>query len=151
MQINSNNGFKPIKIALSIAAGSFLLYGDANNSSDIETVLSDFAAQEYISSIEDKSDMALFSRIRFNNLYESWRRETMFLSSADAIMSNANFQEIVSMGKDAVPYILDRIDKEPSSLVWALNVIFSSKISQNPRITVSEACKLWIKKLNYRR
>lgn len=71
----------------------------------------------------------------------------MFLSSAQAIITNPNFQAIVNMGKIAVPYIVDEINNNPSTLVWALNIIFDRKITDRPGTTVEEACKLWVKKL----
>lgn len=64
-----------------------------------------------------------------------------------AIVNQDDFKGIVSMGYDAVPFILEVIDSKPSTLVWALNVIFNHKISDNPQTTVSKACKLWIKAL----
>lgn len=70
-----------------------------------------------------------------------------FLSSAKAIIELDDFQSIVAMGSDAVPFIVDAIDKEPSPLVWALNFIFKAKISNNPNTTITEACKLWVKRL----
>ena len=51
------------------------------------------------------------------------------------------------MGYDAVPFIIDAIDKNPSPLVWALNFIYNAKISNNPNTTITQACKLWVKKL----
>ena len=51
------------------------------------------------------------------------------------------------MGYSAVPFIIEEIEKEPSNLVWALNLIYNQKISKNPNITIKDACKLWIKAL----
>ena len=71
----------------------------------------------------------------------------MFSSSASEIISDPAFQGILDMGMAAVPYIVDTIEKEPSTLVWALNKIYGGKISNNPNTTVKEACKLWVKRL----
>ena len=54
---------------------------------------------------------------------------------------------VVSMGQYAVPFIKDELIRKPSTLVWALNYIYGYKISSNPHLTISEACKLWIKKI----
>lgn len=35
----------------------------------------------------------------------------------------------------------------PSTLVWALNLIYNRKITDLPNITISEACNLWVKEL----
>lgn len=151
MQIVKNNKFSPIKLAVGLTAGSLLLYGDIDKSSMFDTVLSDSRAQEYITSVDDFSDNSLFLRERFNVLYDRWYKDTEFLSSVGSIINHPAFNAIVGMGKDAVPYILDKIDKEPSPLVWALNLIFKSKVSNDSRLTVSDACKLWVKRLNYRK
>lgn len=151
MQIVTNNKFSPIKLAAGLTAGSLLLYGDLDKSSMFDTMLSDSRAQEYITAVDDLSDSSLFLRERFNILYNQWYKDTVFMSSVGSIVNHPAFNAIVSMGKDAVPYILDKIDNEPSPLVWALNLIFKSKISKDPRLTVSEACKLWVKRLNFRK
>lgn len=86
-------------------------------------------------------------KMRFDVLYSSWKQQTAVLSSAKAMVNQKDFQAIVAMGYDAVPFIVNTIDKEPSPLVWALNFIFNAKISNNPNTTITEACKLWVKKL----
>ena len=151
MQIVAKNKFSPIKLAVGLTAGSLLFYGDFDKSSMFDTMLSDSRAQAYITAVDDFSDNNLFLRDRFNVLYNQWYKDTEFLSSVDPIVNHPAFNAIVRMGKDAVPYILDKIDKEPSPLVWTLNLIFKSKISNDSRLTVSEACRLWVKRLNYRR
>lgn len=51
------------------------------------------------------------------------------------------------MGKVAVPFIIEEISANPSTLVWALNFIFEKKISNNPKTTIPQACKLWVNQL----
>ena len=51
------------------------------------------------------------------------------------------------MGPKIVPFILDELDKGPSNIVWALNMIYKKKITNKPNVTIAEACKLWIKAL----
>jgi hypothetical protein len=84
---------------------------------------------------------------KFYNYLSEWENATMFFSNSDQIISEENFKNIVDMGTDAVPLIIDEIDKNPSTLVWALNLIYGEKISDNPHTTIPEACKLWVKKL----
>jgi hypothetical protein len=60
-------------------------------------------------------------------------------------MEHPSFIEIVNMGGNAVPFILQEIDEKPSNLVWALNKIFHKKIGEN--CNIREACELWIKEL----
>ena len=77
----------------------------------------------------------------------NWEKKTLFLSSTKAIIENADFQAIVAMGYSAVPFIIEEIDNKPSTLVWALNLIYNRKVTDNPNITIPEACKLWVKEL----
>lgn len=81
----------------------------------------------------------------FERLLNDWQHDTRFLSSTKAITTHPSFARIVSMGGNAVPYILEEIERKPSNLVWALNAIFHKKIGQDT--TVTEACKLWIAEL----
>ena len=69
------------------------------------------------------------------------------LSSVIDIIEQSDFKAIIAMGYSAVPFIIEEIEKEPSNLVWALNLIYNQKISKNPNITIKDACKLWIKAL----
>ncbi len=84
-------------------------------------------------------------RTLFYSYFEKWKEDTKFLSSVAAITSHDSFKAIVDMGGNAVPYILEEIERKPSNLVWALNAIFHNKIGKGN--TVSEACKLWIAEL----
>lgn len=96
---------------------------------------------------DKKVENQIARHVLFNKLISQWKEETMFLSSAQAIIDNPNFQAIVNMGKTAVPYIVDEIKNEPSTLVWALNIIFGRKITDRPGTTVEEACRLWVRTL----
>ena len=84
-------------------------------------------------------------RLRFNRYLEQWQRDTRFLSSVSAITANPAFAQIVNMGGNAVPYIIEEIERKPSNLVWALNAIFHKKIGNGE--TITKACKLWIAEL----
>ena len=94
---------------------------------------------------EEKTAQSI--KVRFALLYDSWKQETAFLSSAKAIIEHEDFQKIIAMGHDAVPFIVNAIDKEPSPLVWALNLIFNVRISNDPNVTISQACRLWVERL----
>ena len=97
---------------------------------------------------DKKVENQIARHVRFNKLISQWKEETMFLSSAQAIIDNPNFQAIVNMGKIAVPFIIEEIKHDPSTLVWALNIIFDRQITNSHETTIEEACKLWIKELN---
>ena len=52
------------------------------------------------------------------------------------------------MGKRAIPLIIDSISKEPSQLVWALNLILEKRIKSKKRLTITDACEIWVKLYN---
>ena len=71
----------------------------------------------------------------------------MLYSSVEDIVNDKDFQSIVLMGEQAVPFIKEELIEKPSTLVWALNYIYNRKISNKPNLTITEACKLWIKEI----
>lgn len=84
-------------------------------------------------------------RLKFEASLREWKRDTRYLSSISAITSHPAFTSIVNMGGNAVPFIVEEIERKPSNLVWALNAIFHRKIGQGT--TITEACRLWIAEL----
>lgn len=83
---------------------------------------------------------------KFRNHLVNWKNETKFLSDPNKIIGNKNFQSIISMDQEVIPYIIDDIENNPSTLVWAINLILGKKITDNPNTTITEACNLWVKK-----
>lgn len=147
MQIISKKGLIPLTLATGLAVPNFMAYADVDQFSNITSVISDARISKYVKAVDNRYDNNILIRSKFFTYYNSWYAKTRFLSSAKAITDQIDFRSIVNLGIDAVPFILETIDAKPSTLVWALNMIFKEKISNNPNLTISEACKLWIKKL----
>ena len=84
-------------------------------------------------------------KLLFGRYLAEWQLDTRFLSSVSAITAHPAFTGIVNMGGNAVPFILKEIERKPSNLVWALNIIFHKKIGDG--LSVTEACKLWTAEL----
>lgn len=82
---------------------------------------------------------------KFHTLFNAWKSRTFLQSSVSKIIEDVNFKKIVEMGEKAIPLIIEEIDKNPGTLVWALNLITKTSISPNQRLTVSGACKMWVK------
>ena len=81
----------------------------------------------------------------FYKCLNQWKQDTKFLSSVSAITCHPCFQHIVEMGGNAVPLIVNEIEREPSNLVWALNAIYHKTIGKGK--TITEACRLWTAEL----
>ncbi len=82
---------------------------------------------------------------QLESYYNAWKEETLIISNVNEIIQNSNFQKIIMIGEMAIPFILKKISAEPSTLVWALNIITGKKISDRSRITISESCNMWYK------
>ena len=63
-------------------------------------------------------------RQRFKELACTWKEETLFLSSITDKATHPAYQQIIGMGKDAIPFILnDLADTGPNDWYWALTAI----------------------------
>ena len=59
----------------------------------------------------------------FEQLAAEWKRETEHLSSPNAIAEHRAYQEIIGMGKEAIPMILRDLAKTQAPWFWALRSI----------------------------
>ncbi len=146
--VQLSNKLRPLTLAASIlTAATAFAYSDLDAYSGILTITTNNKTSEYINTV-DKSDRSFFlQKFRFENHLINWEKKALFLSSTKTIIENEDFQSIVAMGYSAVPYIVEEIEKKPSTLVWALNLIYNRKITNNQNATISDACKLWVKEL----
>ena len=60
---------------------------------------------------------------RFNDLAEEWASETAHHSMMSSIVLHKCYQEIIGMGRDVLPLILNRLAAEPNHWFWALRAI----------------------------
>lgn len=139
--------FKPITLSIGMAA-AFPLYSAVDDHSGIFSIITDPSMFESVKKADSENFKFYSSKLRFQSLYETWKKETRFLSSVQDIVNHEAFKAIVAMDTDAVPFIINEISNTPSTLVWALNYIYNRKISDNPNTTIPEACKLWVKELS---
>lgn len=81
-------------------------------------------------------------QMTFDTNFKYWREETRLRSVNN--FDNANFDTIVEMGAEAVPYIRDVLEKGPSPIVHALDLIFPGVVKYNGYTTIEEACNIWL-------
>lgn len=62
-------------------------------------------------------------RARFRHLVERWKRDTEFCSSTTQMSLHPAYQQIIGMGRAALPLILDEMQREPDHWFWALSAI----------------------------
>ncbi|PJB17133.1 MAG: hypothetical protein CO117_12830 [Flavobacteriaceae bacterium CG_4_9_14_3_um_filter_33_16] len=97
-----------------------------------------------------KIDRDIFEDVYFQEKFESlvsaWKGNTVFQSSISKIIEDDNFVEMLKMNKKALlPLIINEIEREPSILVWALNIITGQSVSTKQRYTIEDVCKRWVK------
>lgn len=139
------NQLKPLTLAVGIAAAAPVFsYADIDN---ISKIINSEKISRYIEVVDSNDNLYLSNKFRFQMYLQRWERKTMFMSSVSSIVDDEDFKSIVAMGQGVVPLIKEELQRKPSTLVWALNYIYGRKISNNPNLTISEACKLWIKEI----
>jgi len=60
---------------------------------------------------------------RFEALADEWRRETILDSSIQRRVMHRSYQQIIGMGRSALPLIISRLRDEPDYWFWALTAI----------------------------
>ena len=146
--VQLSNKLKPLTLAAGLlSASTSFAYSDLDAYSGILTITTNNRTSEYIKLVDNSDRGVLLQRFRFQNHLNNWQKKTLFSSSTKTIVENEDFKAIIAMGYSAVPYIIEEIESNPSTLVWALNIIYNRKITNNPNTTISEACKLWVKEL----
>ena len=74
----------------------------------------------------EHQDMSLSRRSieqQFFELAQSWKSDTLLLSSATDIVTHSAYQRIIGMGEKIVPLILRELQDDPNHWFWALKAI----------------------------
>jgi hypothetical protein len=74
-------------------------------------------------------DLAV-TELEFSELAEQWKAETCFHSSLSKKFTHPAYQMIMAMGKDALPLILQRLEREPDHWFYALKFIARKDVGQ---------------------
>lgn len=91
-------------------------------------------------SIFDMKESENFNNFSLNN--KLWNTEKQFDSFNN--FDSGYFDEIVKMGTDAVPYILEELKRGPSQIVHALDLIYPGKVQYEGFVPLKTACDTWI-------
>jgi len=83
--------------------------------------------------------------IRFNELKIQWEQDIRFLSSLTDICMHPAYQQIIGMGKTAIPLIIKELSSEPSHWFWALKAITGEDpVPPGKRGKIKEMAKVWV-------
>lgn len=79
----------------------------------------------------------------FNALAEQWYRETRKILIANQIVIHPAYQQIIGMGKEALPYIFRELEKTRGHWIWALTMIYR-KDHAKPGQNFRQAVDSWL-------
>ncbi len=137
-------GFLPIKQDLSSLYQDFRIViatGVSPESIYVEKSFIDLVSQTFIPlSMETE-----FPEIKFNNLKTEWEEDTAFLSSISEISMHPAYQQIIGMGKTALPLILNELINKTGHWFWALKSITGEDpITLDQRGNINKMTNTWI-------
>lgn len=95
-----------------------------------------------VSGVHNIDTRQLDNRTQFVQNFKYWNDQTEFMSVNN--YDNTYFDRIVEMGTDAVPYIIEELEKGPTPLVHALDLIFPGTVEYDGFVTLKDACKTWL-------
>jgi hypothetical protein len=82
---------------------------------------------------------------RFRQFTARWLKESAHASSITAIAMNPAYQQIIALGRDALPLILAELEREPRQWFWALRVISGvDPVPASQRGHVREMQRTWL-------
>ncbi|HUW66400.1 MAG TPA: hypothetical protein VMW83_17205 [Spirochaetia bacterium] len=85
------------------------------------------------------------SRLIFEDLARKWRSDIRYISSVTAIIEDPAYKQIISMGKEVVPYILRDLEQNQGYWFHALTQITGENpINAEQRGKVNEMARAWL-------
>lgn len=84
-------------------------------------------------------------RVRFRELADTWHRETGHLSSPPQIALHPAYQQIIGMGPEAIPFILEDLEQRGGQWYWALIAINGQSPLMGPMPTAREIKDAWLR------
>ncbi len=85
------------------------------------------------------------AEMEFKRLTAEWKQETAHLSAPNMIAEHRAYQEIIGMGKDAIPLILQDLKQTKAQWFWALRSIArESPIEPDDRGDVDAMTVAWL-------
>lgn len=83
---------------------------------------------------------------RFRRLAAAWRENRGPTSSLTEMATQPEYQHIIGMGRDAVPFLLQELQKQPDHWFWALVAITGEDpVPPEHKGRLSEMTKDWLR------
>ena len=71
----------------------------------------------------DPSSKKMATEQRFRELANQWKTECALISSTNDMATNFAYQQIIGMGPDVLPILLEEMQRDPDHWSWALRAI----------------------------
>lgn len=85
------------------------------------------------------------AKIKFSDLSAKWRKEIVAVSSSAEIVMNFNYQQIIGMGREALPYIFEDLQTNGGHWFWALRAITSANpVASEDRGNIAKMTQSWL-------
>jgi len=82
---------------------------------------------------------------RFRELARQWQEATVLVSSITAIATHPAYQQIIGMGRAALPWIFAELRREPDQWFWALKAITGADpVAEADRGKVRVMSQAWL-------
>ncbi|RMH08653.1 MAG: hypothetical protein D6704_02720 [Nitrospirae bacterium] len=83
---------------------------------------------------------------RFRSLAERWRTDTRFVSSIHEMVLHPAYQQINGMGQEALPFILQELERRPDHWFWALQAITGEDpVPPEDRGNITSMARHWLR------
>ena len=125
---------------------TFMLDEDVNDFSEEPNRIK----HSYLSSIREHFLFPAVTRqndpaLKFESLKNEWEEETVFLSSINEICMHPAYQQIIGMGKLALPFIIRELTYRPNHWFWALKSITGTDpVPSSKKGKLTEMAQIWL-------
>lgn len=83
---------------------------------------------------------------RFNRLVRTWKSQVGPTSSLTDMVMHPAYQQIIGMGREAIPLLLGELEREPDHWFWALKAITGvDPVAPRLKGKLGEMAKEWLK------
>lgn len=83
---------------------------------------------------------------RFRELVQTWKEDVGPLSSTTEMAMHPAYQQIIGLGRDAVPHLLRELQREPDHWFWALKAITGvDPVEPRQRGQIREMAEAWLR------
>jgi hypothetical protein len=82
---------------------------------------------------------------KFRVLAKAWRNDCQWTSSINEMVSHYAYQEIIGMGPDAIPILLNEMQRDPDHWSWALRAITGENpVKEEHRGNIDLMAQEWV-------